>query len=168
MHIKTRQISLSALFLALCVLVPIVFHILGLGSMLLPMFLPIVLAGFVLDFPYAILVGLAGPWVSALITGMPPIFPTAVIMSVEGVTAASVISYFYKKRKLNFWACLISALVGERVAFVLMLFVFLPLLGFPAEAVTIGAIVSLPGIALQGVLIPLVMKALKKGNVIHS
>ncbi|MFZ5518948.1 MAG: ECF transporter S component [Candidatus Zhuqueibacterota bacterium] len=167
MHIKTRQISLSALFLALCVLVPIVFHILGLGRLFLPIFLPILLAGFVLDFPYAILVGLAGPWVSALITGMPPLFPTAVIMSVEGMTAASIISYFYKKRKSNFWVCLISALVGERVAYVLMLFVFLPLLGFPAVAVTIGAIVSLPGIALQGVLIPLILSALKKRNVIY-
>lgn len=168
MNIKSRQISLSALFLALCVLVPIVFHLLGLGKAFLPMFLPVLLAAFILDFPYALIVGLAGPWISALTTGMPPFFPTAVIMSAEGLTAAFISSYLYKKRNMNFWLSLIAAIVGERLTLVLMLFIILPIFGLPPEAVTIGVIISFPGIALQFFLIPLTLQALSKRNIIET
>ena len=165
MNIKTSQITLSALLLALCVLVPIVFHMLGLGKAFLPMFLPILLAGFILNYPYALVVGFSGPWISALVTGMPPFFPTAVIMSAEGLAATFIISYLYHRRNVNFWFSLIFAIIGERITLVLMLYLILPLFGFPLEAVTIGVIVSLPGIALQFVLIPLILKALETRNI---
>ncbi len=168
MNLKSRQISLTALFLALCVLVPIVFHFTGLGKAFLPMFLPILLAAFILDYPYALIVGLAGPWISALTTGMPPFFPTAVIMSAEGLAAAFISSYLYKKRNMNFWLSLIAAIIGERLTLVLMLFFILPIFGLPQEAVTIGAIISLPGIALQFFLVPLTLKALEKRNLIET
>lgn len=168
MNGNTRQISLSALFLALCVLVPIVFHFLNLGKALLPMFLPILLAAFILNYPYGIIVGLAGPWVSALVTGMPPVFPTAVVMSAEGLAATFIISYLYKKREANFWISLSAAIIGERLTFVLMLFLILPIFGIPPEAVTVGAVISLPGIALQFFLVPLTLKALEKRNIIET
>ncbi len=65
MNTKTQQITLIALFLALCIVVPILFHVVGAGAMFLPMFVPIILAAFMIEFPQAILVGLLGPWLSA-------------------------------------------------------------------------------------------------------
>jgi len=167
MNTTTKQITLTSLFLALCIIVPMLFHFIGAGAMFLPMFLPILLAGFLIEFPLAILVGLLGPWISALITGMPPLFPTALIMSVEGLTAAGIISYLYHQKKLNFWICLIAGILMERVSLVIMGFTIAPLLGLPGELFSIYKLTeSLPGVLLQLILLPIILKMLWKFQVV--
>ena len=167
MKTRTQQITLIALMISLCIIVPILFHYIGAGAILLPMFLPIMLAGFLIEFPFAILVGLLGPWISALITGMPPLFPTALIMSVEGFTAAAIVSYLYHKKELSFWICLISGILMERVSLVIMGFIIAPLLGLPGELFSIYKLTeSLPGVLLQLILIPIILKMLWKFQVI--
>ncbi len=99
---KTQQLTLTAMFLALCVIVPIVFHLAALGKFFLPMFLPIILAGFIIEYPLAIFVGLLGPVTSALMTGMPPLFPMALLMTGEGVAATAIVAYLYHKKKVPF------------------------------------------------------------------
>lgn len=42
----TRNIVLSALFIALGIIIPILFHAVGMGSVFLPMHIPVILAGF--------------------------------------------------------------------------------------------------------------------------
>ncbi len=169
MKTNTQQITLISLFLALCIIVPILFHFIGAGAMFLPMFLPILLAGFLIEFPLAILVGLLGPWISALITGMPPIFPTALIMSVEGLTAAGIVSYLYHKKELPFWICLIFGILMERVSLVIMGFTIAPLLGLPGKLFSIYKLTeSLPGVLLQLILIPIILKMLWKFQVISK
>ncbi len=165
MKIPTHQITLIALFLALCLLVPVVFHLVGLGKMFLPMFLPILLAGFLIPFPAAILVGLLGPWISALITGMPPLFPTAVSMSVEGAVTSGLASYCYHQQQLRFWPSLILAVVAQRIARVVMLWLILPLFGLPVRALSLADFAySVPGVILQIVLVPVVFKLLEKSK----
>jgi len=133
----------------------------------LPMFLPILLAGFVIEFPLAILVGLLGPWISALIIGMPPLFPTALIMSVEGVTAAGIVSYLYHEKEMSFWICLIFGIVTERVSLVIMGFTIAPILGLPGELFSIYKLTeSMPGVLLQLILVPIILKMLWKFQVI--
>jgi len=167
MRTSTQQITLIALFLALCIIVPILFHFIGAGAMFLPMFLPILLAGFVIEFPLAILVGLLGPWISALIIGMPPLFPTALIMSVEGVTAAGIVSYLYHEKEMSFWICLIFGIVTERVSLVIMGFTIAPILGLPGELFSIYKLTeSMPGVLLQLILVPIILKMLWKFQVI--
>ena len=167
MKTSTNQITLISLFLALCVIVPVIFHFIGAGAMFLPMFLPILLAGFLIEFPFAILVGLLGPWISALITGMPPLFPTALIMSVEGLTTVAIVSYLYHKKNLSFWICLISGIIMERVSLVIMGFTFAPLLGLPGELFSLFKLTeSLPGLLLQLILIPIILKMLWKFQIL--
>ena len=169
MHYKTQQLTLVALFLALCILVPIIFHFIGAGPVLLPMFLPIILAGFLIEFPLAILVGLLAPWISALTTGMPPLFPTALIMSVEGAIAAAVVSYLFFNKKSPVWSCLILGVLAERVALVIMGIIIAPLFDLPAELFSFYKIIeSLPGIFLQLILIPIVLKMLWKFNSLQN
>lgn len=163
MKINTKQISLIALFIALCLLVPIVFHMVGLGKMLLPMFLPILLAGFIIKFPAATLVGLLGPWVSALVTGMPPMFPTALSMSVEGSVTSGLASYLYHKKKLPVWFCIIIPVIAQRAARILMLLLILPLFGLPAKALSLADFAyTFPGVILQVAFVPLILKMLWK------
>jgi len=168
MKIKNQQITLIGLFIALCVLVPFLFHLAGLGRMFLPMFLPILLAGFIIEFPTAMVVGFLGPWISALTTGMPPLFPTAVSMSIEGIVTAGIASYFYHKRQVSFWIGLILAIIAQRVARVMMLLIILPLFGLPAKTLSLADFTySLPGVLLQLILTPIILFMLWKSKIIE-
>ena len=68
-----RQLILGSLFMALGLVVPMLFHGLGLGPMLMPMFWPLALAGYWLSPALGAVVGLCTPALSALVTGMPPV-----------------------------------------------------------------------------------------------
>lgn len=167
MKIQTQQITITALFIALCVIVPFVFHLAGLGMIFLPMFLPILLAGFIIRFPLAMLVGLLGPIVSTVLTGMPPLFPTAVSMMVEGMAAAGVASFMFQARKMPLWLVLPVAVVAERITRVVMIFSILPLFGLPAREWSIAEItLTLPGVVLQLFLVPMVLFMLWRANLI--
>ncbi|KPL15151.1 MAG: hypothetical protein AMS26_08465 [Bacteroides sp. SM23_62] len=168
MKINTQQITLIALFIALCLLVPFVFHLVGLGKMFLPMFLPILLAGFIIEFPAAMLVGFLGPWISAFATGMPPLFPTALSMCVEGVLTAGWASYLYHQKRISFWFGLIVAIIAQRLARIVMLLLILPLFGLPAKVLSIADFVySLPGVLLQLLLTPIILFMLWKSKIIE-
>lgn len=168
MKISTQQITLIALFIALCLLVPIVFHLVGLGKMFLPMFLPILLAGFMIKFPAATLVGLLGPWISALVIGMPPLFPTALSMSVEGSVTSGLASYLHFNRRLPLWICIVFPIIAQRAARIIMLLLILPLFGLPAEALSIADFVySFPGVILQLVVVPIIFEAIRKMKIVE-
>ncbi|MDZ7332476.1 MAG: hypothetical protein ONB31_10905 [candidate division KSB1 bacterium] len=167
MKTATQQITITGLFIALCVIVPFVFHLAGLGMIFLPMFLPILLAGFIIRFPLAMLVGILGPIVSSVLTGMPPLFPTAVSMMVEGMAAAGLASFLFQARKMPLWLVLPLAVVAERIVRVAMIFSILPLFGLPAREWSIAEItLTLPGVALQLFLVPMVLFMLWRANVI--
>jgi hypothetical protein len=168
MKITTQQITLTSLFIAMCVIVPFLFHLVGLGMMFLPMFLPILLAGFLIEFPFALLVGLLGPFTSSLATGMPPFFPTALSMTAEGMVAVGVASYLFHTKKFLLWLALPVAIIGERITRVIMILLIFPIFGLPAKEWSIVEITTtLPGIALQFTLIPLVLFMLWKSKIIE-
>lgn len=169
MKINSQQITFVALFLALSLIVPLLFHLIGVGSMFLPMFLPIVLSGFLIEFPTAMVVGFLAPWISSFATGMPPLFPTALLMSVEGIVAAGTAAYLYHNRRLSFWICLIAAIFAERIVLVLMIILIVPLINLPPTMFSIGVIIySIPGVILQLVLIPIILKILWKLKIIEQ
>ena len=68
-----KRTVLAALFVALCVVLPIAFHTIpNAGSVFLPMHIPVLLCGMVCGWPYGLLCGLMGPALSSLLTSMPP------------------------------------------------------------------------------------------------
>ena len=72
---ELKQIPLTALFAALAVALPQFFHMLGLGAVFLPMFLPVTAGAMLLSWKFAFTLALIAPITSWLITGMPPIVP---------------------------------------------------------------------------------------------
>jgi len=62
----------SAAMAALALILPIAFHAVGLGSQFLPMLLPLLLNGFLVPLPWALLTGATVPIISSFMTGMPP------------------------------------------------------------------------------------------------
>jgi thiamine transporter ThiT len=82
MNIKTKDLVKAALFLALGIILPYIFHMEGGmgGQMFLPMHIPVLLCGFILGERYGLLVGILTPVLNSVITGMPPIYPVALAM----------------------------------------------------------------------------------------
>ena len=142
------------------------------GNMLLPMHLPVFIAGLVCGARYGFAVGLILPVTRSLFFGMPVIFPNAVGMAIE-LSAYGLVSglmYFSAKRKnlLNLYLSLITAMLVGRALWGLAMTV---LLGFSESPFTLAAFLAgaftnaLVGIAIQLVLIPAIMLVLRRVHI---
>lgn len=147
---------------ALALVLPPAFHMVGLGSKFLPMLLPLLLNGFLVPLPWALFIGLMTPMVSSLSTGMPPLYPPiVVVVALEGATLGAVAAAVYRGRRERLWPALITAVVAGRAvalgaSWILARYVGLP----PALASAAMLIQGAPGVLLQLVVVPLVVRAL--------
>lgn len=66
-----KKLCLCALCVALCPILPMALHPLGLGGIISPMHIPPLLCGLLVGWPYGLACGLAGPVLSHLTSGMP-------------------------------------------------------------------------------------------------
>jgi len=162
---RLRSMIVSAALGALALVLPAIFHMVGLGSKFLPMLLPLLLNSFLSAWPWALGTGLAVPWISALATGMPPIYPpVAAAMSLEaGVMAIAAASL---RRLPVFWSVGLTILCGRMMAFGLSWFLARLFELPPAFASVAVLIQGLPGVALQLAVVPPVIKRLarREGN----
>lgn len=170
-----KESLIASLFAALGVVVPILFHLIGLGRVFLPMHLPILIVGFLVSPVIAAAAGFVTPWVSSFLTGMPPL-PTAALMSIELPVLAAVASICYrtlsKKLQKASWSSKIIVALGStviaivaRIAVDLFLLakVVAPLLQLPAGSFGVAAVVAgLPGIALQLAIAPSIVLAIER------
>lgn len=79
-----KKISLSAMFFALGLILPFFTgQIPQIGSMLLPMHIPVFLCGFICGWKYGGVIGFLLPLMRYALFGMPPIYPTGIAMSFE-------------------------------------------------------------------------------------
>lgn len=70
---KTKQLVLTALFIAIGVVLPQAFHMIpNAGSVILPMHIPVLISGFAVGPLYGLLCGILTPVLSHFIFGMPP------------------------------------------------------------------------------------------------
>lgn len=166
-HVK--NLVLAALFLALAYVLPFFTgNIPQIGSMLLPMHIPVLLCGFVCGAPWGALVGLIAPVMRSVLTGgFPPMFPTAFAMAFE-LAAYGFVSGFLGRRLpgtlRSIYAALISAMLCGRVAWgTVMALITLKGSGFTFAAFIAGAFTNaIPGIILQLVAVPGIVLALYK------
>jgi hypothetical protein len=159
-----RSMIVSALMTALAIVLPMAFHAVGLGSKFLPMFLPLLLNGFLSTWPWAILSAAIAPWLSAALTGMPPVYPPiALVMSCEGIVLAVVASILYRAAKRRIWPALVTAVVLSRVTSFLLMWALAAAFHLPrAVSATATLVEGMPGVALQLILIPIVLTGLKQ------
>ncbi len=169
---KTKKLVLASLFLAIAMVLPFFTgQIPEIGSMLLPMHLPTLLCGFLVGWPYALAVGFVSPILrSLLMGGMPPMYPTAIAMAFEMATYGYICGVLYPRVKptlLNIYGILLTAMVAGRIVWGCAQFV---LLGFSASSFPLSVFLSgalltaIPGIIVQLILVPMLVKALTKQN----
>jgi len=126
--------TLSAMFIALGVLLPIVFHSIGLGSIFLPMFWPVAIAVFFLPTTFAALVGILTPLMSFLFTGMPPISPPILyLMIVELLALSLVTSVLYTGTRWGIFLPLLAGLLCSRIILFFMVIPLASILGLPSK-----------------------------------
>ncbi|MGE5495980.1 MAG: ECF transporter S component [Burkholderiales bacterium] len=171
---STKNIVLSGLFLALCIVLPFLTgQIPEIGSMLLPMHLPVLLCGFICGWPFGLVVGAVAPVLRSAIFTMPPMFPTAVAMTFELAAYGLVSGLLYKllpKKNAYIFVALIAAMLAGRIVWGGVSYILYGIGGtaFTWEIFMSGAILkALPGIAVQIVLIPLLVIALRKAKLIE-
>lgn len=166
----TVGLILAALFTALGVLFPMVFHAFGMGGpVFLPMHIPVLLCGLICGWKYGGLVGLIVPFLSSVLTGMPPIYPVAVYMAIELITYGMASGVLIKK--YNIIVALVGTMIIGRVALGIGQFIILGLSGKAFGLVsflTSAFITGLPGIVTQIIIIPIIMMALKKASVLDK
>ena len=68
---SVKKASVTALCIALCCVLPLAFHALGLGAAFSPMHIPILLCGLICGWSFGLFCGVAGPLLSCMITTMP-------------------------------------------------------------------------------------------------
>lgn len=162
---KTKEIVLSGLLLASGIILPMIFHIFSLtGPIALPMHIPVLIGGFLLSPPLALLLGITTPIISGLLTGMPVMFPMAIIMALElgiyGLTA----SLAARKFKLSIFPALIISMIAGRIAAGLTVALLVQLFGLKMNPLIFiqGAIITgIPGIIIQLIFIPALIHAIK-------
>ena len=167
MNNHLNKLTLSALFLALCFVLPVITgNLTAIGNMLLPMHVPVLLCGFLCGWQYGLIIGAAAPILRSIMFAMPPMFPVAVPMAFElavyGLTAGLFYKIFPKKNVFIYVSLTLSMILGRLVwGFVRYIMTFAGT-EFSLKMFIAGAITNaLPGILIQLVLIPFIVMAVK-------
>ncbi len=168
---KTARITGTALCMALGLILPSFFHMVGAGPTFLPMHIPVLLCGLLFGWQSGIVCGIFVPLVSSLLTGMPPLFPTGAAMIFELGTYGGLAGLLYRKLSLNIYPALIFSMLGGRIASGVANAVFMGIAGKAyglTAFITASFVTSLPGIVIQIIIIPIIIFALERSGVINN
>ena len=168
-----KKLVFTAVCAALCLVLPMAFHAIpNAGQVVLPMHIPVLLCGLICGWPYGLVCGLIGPFLSSVITGMPPaaMLPSMMVeCAVYGLTAGLMMQYVRTGKTVSdLYISLISAMALGRVAAgFAKAWIFTPGVS-PFAWVTTSLVTGIPGIVLQLVLLPLVLSALTRARLIPN
>ena len=172
MKFKTRDLTITAMFTAIGILIPYIFHSIQLsGQIFLPMHIPVILCAMLCGPFLGSICAIFVVILSSFITGMPPLYPVATIMVFELVAYALVAGIIFKllEKKANIifasYISLTIAMVVGRIVLGLASVVFIGLLGngYTLKAfITAAFVTALPGIIIQLILILFFIFFIKK------
>jgi predicted membrane protein len=171
-----RNLTLAAMLLALGIVLPTLTGP-QLGSRLLPMHIPALLAGLVLGHKYGLIVGFAIPLLRSITFGMPLLLPVAIAMAFEIGTygfGAGLVYSKVKQNRVNLYIALISALLVGRVVFGIAMFILLVGFGLGSGVYSFSIWVtsvffsSWTGIVAQLIVIPLIVVALERSGLMRK
>lgn len=172
MNKNTKSLTLSALFLSLGFILPMMTgQVPVLGKALLPMHIPVFLCALICGWKYAFVIGLSLPLLRSLLFTVPVMYPTAIAVALEMATYALITGGLYRylpKRSVkSVYIAMLPAMILGRLVRLAAEIILLGLKGnaFAWRAFFMGTILNAtPGILLQLVLIPAVMLLLWRTN----
>lgn len=167
-----KKAIITAVCIALCVVLPMAFHAIpNAGSIFSPMHIPVLLCGLICGWPFGLLSGIAGPFLSSVMTGMPgaAYLPSMMIeLAAYGVITGLVMQFVHtKKIYADLYISLIVGMLGGRIiAGLARALIFAAGSYSMAAWATSFFITAWPGIVIQLVLIPSIVFALEKAKLI--
>lgn len=167
-----KKSIITAVCIALCVVLPQAFHAIpNAGSIYCPMHIPVLLCGLICGWQYGLLCGIAGPLVSALITGMPPaaVLPGMLVeCAAYGALTGLMMQLVHTKKVYpDLYISLLVAMLGGRIISGIAKALIFSAGSYSMTAWVTGSFVtSLPGIIVHLVLIPSIVYALMKAKLI--
>jgi hypothetical protein len=154
---KPCELAYCGLFGAAALLLPVLFHVLHVGHVFMPMYLPLVALAFFVRTGAAALTALLVPLLSGAVTGMPPFVPpVAPVMAVELALMAALIGVLRSAfPRLPVWVVLAISLAAGRVVNAGLLYGAARALELPAGFVAgISLLSGWPGLLLMMAVIP--------------
>ena len=168
MNSITKKLVSCALCIALGVLLPMAFHVIpNAGSIFLPMHIPVLICGLFCGWPYGLACGIITPFISSVMTGMPPamMLPKMIVeLGVYGLVAGLGTQYISQKNEMaKLYTSLILAMLAGRIVNGLVNTFVLSTQGYTLSVfMTASFITCLPGIIIQLIVIPVLVRALNK------
>lgn len=166
-RMTTRALTATAVLLALGVMLPIAFHAIPLGGrILLPMHIPVLIAGLLLGPAAGLVVGAGSPVLSLLLTGQPPVpymLPMLFELATYGVVAGLV-----RPRSKSYPALILAlliAMLAGRAVWVAVVVWLAPVIGItarPAAAAFAALGAGWIGMALQLAIVPPIVRAVER------
>ena len=169
-----QRLTFSAMFLALGLVLPFLTgQIPEIGSRMLPMHIPVLICGMVCGGWYGGVVGFILPILRYFLFGMPPIFPTGLAMAFELAAYGIISGRLYCNNKWKCWKSLykslIIAMIGGRIVWGVVYAILCGVSGQPftiAIFMTSAVINAIPGIVVQLLFVPMLVKIINKTNLI--
>ncbi|MGB9599915.1 MAG: hypothetical protein ACP5QK_08415 [Myxococcota bacterium] len=159
------ELAYCGLFGALALLMPVIFHVIRLGHIFMPMYLPLIALAFYVKPLSAALTSLIVPLLSSLATGMPPIYPPiAIFMSIELSIMTALISILYHRfPKSNEWIFLVPILLLGRAMYVGLVYLFSIFMKLPAKFLAgVSFLSGWPGLILILLIVPAVVRLTRR------
>ena len=170
---SVRKLTSSGVCLALCMLLPFLTgQVPQFGAALSPMHIPVLLCGFIAGPFYAAIVGFIAPLLRFMLFGMPPLMPIGAAMCFELAVYGLVSGLLYRALPKNIgsiYVSLIGAMLLGRIVWGIARWTISGVTGIPFtfELFMAGAFINaIPGIILHIVLIPVIVMALKKADLL--
>ena len=166
-----KNLVFTAVCAALCIVLPVAFHsVPNAGVVFSPIHIPVLLCGLICGWPYGLVCGLIGPFLSHLTFQMPPaamLPPMMVECAVYGLTTGLMMHFVRTKHPVaDLYISMITAMImGRTVAGLAKALIFTPGAA-PFAWVTTSLIAGIPGIVIQLIVMPTVIFALTKAHLI--
>lgn len=161
---SSRELAYCGLFGAVALLLPGVFHVVRLGHVLMPMYLPLVALAFLVRARAAALTALVTPLVSSAVTGMPPSFPpVAEFMALELAVMAALISWSVRRwPRAHELLVLVPVLLLGRILYVGLVYLFSHVMSLPPGLLAgLSLLGGWPGVLLMWVVVPPVVRTIR-------
>ena len=173
---SVKRATITAICIALCYVLPVGFHSLGISSYFSPMHIPVLLCGLVCGSGYGLFCGIAGPIISST-TGMPSIAQLPYFISelaIYGLLCGLMMKLVRtKKTPLDIYISLIVAMLIGRVTGGIAQALTVRLLG-TGETFNIAVwattyfVAAIPGIICHLVVVPAAYFALVRTKLIPA
>ena len=170
-----KRICICAICIALCYVLPLALHPIGMGQILSPMHLPVLLCGLICGWYYGAICGIIGPILASMLSGKPPV---SMLMSmipelcIYGIVCGILMKLIRSRHTyIDLYAAMIPAMILGRIVGGLAKYI-LYVAGKSDSGITIATWVSsyivgtFPGIIVQLLLIPTLVFVLMKAHLI--